>query len=418
MRKDLFLIVTALVAVSACKGKDKNESVATNPTSTSTTSSTETKTTEKTTESTGTEKEKAKPATSGCDWPENGDHDITITKGCTVTAKNDLSLKEGATLTIEEGVKISFDTDRYIWVEYGKLVVKGTASAPVVFTSSNKSPAAGDWVGIGFEEKTMSGTSIDHAIIEYAGSKAQSGVAAVELRNMRQGGRIAITNTTFRNSAQFGLVAGDNGAFAKFENNTFKDNTKGSVRAVAETLGTFGRGNTFSQPIHVDNSDVDQPTTWPPFDVPVVLDGHISIASDSSVPTLTIADKTVVKVAKDEYISVGDGSKAGALVAKNVTFTSASPAPTPGDWAGIFLYAKSNGTDLEGCTFEYFGSNSQSAQGALTLYNTNAKDLTGVTIKGNTFAKGKMQAMASDDHACAPFDKQNKADGVPFCNKP
>ena len=40
-----------------------------------------------------------------------------------------------------------------------------------------------------------------------------------------------------------------------------------------------------------------------------------------------------------------------------------------------------------------------------------------VTIQNNTFRKGKLQAMHSDDHACAPYDKSNKVEGVPFCNK-
>jgi hypothetical protein len=419
MRKNLFVIGSALLVFAGCdalkrgKEKEKNETVTTSSSSTTETKEAPKKNTE-TTEN--AEKPETKPATSGCEWPEHGDHDITITKGCKVTAKDSLELKDGATLTIEEGVTISFETDRYIWVHYGKLIVKGTAAAPVTFTSANKSPAAGDWIGIGFEEKTMAGTSIDHAILEYTGSKNNGGVGAIELRNMRQGGRIAITNTTIRNGAQFGIVTDDNGTFAKFENNTFKDNAKGSVRAVAETLGSFGKGNTFSQPIHIRESKVDENATWPPLDVPVFVDAVITIASDSSVPTLTIADKTVLKFAKDEYMNIGDGAKAGALVAKNVTFTSGSPAPSPGDWAGLFLHAKSNGTDIENCTFEFFGSSNQGSHGAITLYNTNAKDLTSVTIKNNTFTKAKQEAMGSDDHLCAPYDKQNKADGIPFCN--
>jgi hypothetical protein len=358
-----------------------------------------------------------KPPTSGCAWPTEGDHDITITKGCTVVAKDHLDIDNGATLTIEEGVKVSFDTDTYLWIRYGKLVIKGTAAAPVVFTSSNKSPAAGDWVGIGFEEKTMSGTSIDHLVLEYAGSKAANGEGGIKLEDMRQGGRISITNTTVRNGAQFGLVTSQNGTFAKFENNTFKDNKDGSVRAQADALGSFGHGNTFNQPIHVRQSELNQTTTWPAVDVPIIVDEHITVKSDHAVPTFTIADKSIVKFAQDQYISVAEGAP-GAFVAKNVTFTSASPSPGPGDWAGVFLYQKASGTDIEGCTFEYFGSTASNSDGAITLDDTSAKDLRNVTIKNNTFRKGKLQAMHSQDGKCAPYDGENKVEGVPFCNKP
>lgn len=360
-----------------------------------------------------------KPPQSGCAWPKQGDHDITITKGCAVTANDNLTLTDGATMTIEDGVKISFDTDTYLWVEYGKLIVKGTAQSPVTFTSSNKSPAAGDWTGIGFKDKTMSGTTIDHLIIEDAGSKAHSGVAAIQLEEMRQGGRIAITNTIVRNSAQFGLVAGKNGTFEKFENNTFQDNKSGSLKGVAATLGSVGRGNKFNQPIHVTESTISQNTTWPAFDVPIFVDDHIHVHDATSVPTLTIADKTVLKFAPSIYIAAGDGDEPGAIVAKNVLFTSSSPAPSPGDWVGMFLGKKANGTDLENCIFEFFGSTSHSGKGAISIEDANAADLVNVTIKNVTFRHGKQQAINSNDGKCAPFDTAgNKAEGIPLCSKP
>ena len=408
---------SCIVLVCGCdllkRGKESADGGTTTSSDTASTTSKPADTTAATTEQTA---EPTKPAQSGCAWPDSGDHDITITKGCAVVAKDSITLDKGVTMTIEEGVKISFETDTYLWVEYGKLIIKGTAESPVTFTSNNKSPAAGDWTGIGFKEKVMSGTSIDHLIIEDAGSKAHNGVGAIQLEQMRQGGRISITNTTIRNSDQFGLVAADHGTFAKFENNTFKDNKAGSMQVVAETLGSVGRGNTFNQPIHVTESHVDQTTTWPPFDVPVFVDGHIWVRNQTSIPTLTIADKTTLKIGQNTFIEIGDSDAPGAFVAKNVTFTSGSPSPTPGDWTSVFLRPKTSGTDIENCIFEYFGNDGHNGQGAITLEGTSAKDLNGVTIKNNTFRKGKQQAMHSDDGKCAPFDTQNKVEGIPFCN--
>ena len=421
MRQSISLVlVGSLLIASGCnllKHKEEADSGASSTTTTGATTS-ETKGSggsagsEKTTDLEATESnDPSKGATSGCGWPtDDVTKDLTFTKGCTVMAKRSITVRGGATVTFEEGVKVSFDTDTYIWVNYGKLVVKGTDAAPVVFTSANKSPAAGDWVGLGFKEKTMAGTSLDHLIIEYAGSKSDNGVGGIQIEAMRQGGRISITNSTIRSGAQFGLVAEKNASFAKFENNTFKDNKKGSLDVVAGVLGSVGKGNTFNDPIHVTESKIDQTTTWPPFDVPVIVDGNIKIESDSSVPTLTIADKTVVKMGQDRSFDI----KEGALVAKNVTFTSAAPSPSPGDWVGFFVRKKSNGTHIENCTFEYFGSNTDNGEGAITFYNVNAKDLSGVTIANNTFSKGKQAALASDDHDCTPF-KNNKADGVPLC---
>lgn len=419
----LHVILASLVSItvlgSGCdllkRGQDKKDE--TQASSSSTTSSATTTKTTDTAAATQEQPGAKKPATSGCSLPDDStiDHDITITAGCSLTSKRSYDIREGATMTIESGVKIAWDTDTYLWVRYGKLIIKGTDAQPVTFTSANTSPAAGDWLGIGFEEKTGAGTSIDHLIMEYTGSKSSSGKAAIELEDMRAGGRISITNSTFRLGAQFGLVAGENSTFAKFENNTFRDNKSGSLNVTAETLGSIGRGNTFSQPIHVKRSEVDQTTTWPPFDVPVIVDGDITVKSDSSVPTLTIADKTTVKMGQDTMIDTGD-SKPGALVAKNVLFTSSSPSPSVGDWSGIFIHSKSNGTDIENCTFEFFGNGSHSSHGAITLEDVQLKDLNGVTIANNTFRKGKWQGIFTDDGDCAA-QKGNKGDGLPACGK-
>jgi len=355
----------------------------------------------------------------GCKMPK-GDirGDWTITKGCKTKVKQAFTLQDGASLTIEQGVKAEFDTDTFIWVDYGKLVISGTDKEPVVFTSSNKSPAPGDYVGLGFREKTAAGTSIDHLNIEYTGSKANGGVGAIQLESMRTAGRISITNSKITKSGQFGIVADENGGFGKFENNLLADNKSGSLNVKAETLGTIGSGNKFGSDIHVKQSQVDESGRWPVVDVAYQIDGNIIIGNETKSATVTLPEKGLVKFGQSNYIEVANNGS-GALVAKGVTFTSASPTPAEGDWSSIFLFPKANGTDLEGCTFEFFGNPANGSTGAITFYNVKAKDLSGVTIKDNTFRKGKIAAMGSSDALCAPFDgNNNKADGVPLCGKP
>lgn len=350
----------------------------------------------------------------GCKMPSgNITADWTVTKGCKTKAKASFYVNEGATLTVEAGVKVEFDTDVFVWVTYGKLIVAGTEKEPVVFTSANKSPAPGDYVGIGFQEKTSAGTSIDHLQMEYAGSKASSGEGAIKLESMRQSGRISITSTKVTKSAQYAIVTDDNGGFGRFENNTFADNQSGSMSVTPETLSSVGRGNKFGSDIHVKAGNVTQTGSWPAADVAFVLDGTVVVGGDRAV-TLTLPDKALVKVAQNSYIQVG--AQPGALVARGVTFTSASGSPNEGDWVGVFIDGKASGTVFDGCTFEYFGANTSSGEGAITFEGVNAKDATGVTIKGNTFRKGKQSAMSSNDNKCAPFDTQgNKAEGVPLC---
>ena len=82
-----------------------------------------------------------------------------ITKDTTLFAKdvNYLSgivyVASGATLTIEAGAKVQgkysgSDVSTLVIARGGKIVARGTADNPVVFTSASPNPQSGDWGGI------------------------------------------------------------------------------------------------------------------------------------------------------------------------------------------------------------------------------------------------------------------------------
>ena len=91
------------------------------------------------------------------------------------------------TLTLEAGVTLKFErATSPTLVTFGDggqpvdknaaLVVRGTAAAPVRFTSAVATPAPGDWAGLWL--RTSNGSQIDHAIIEFAGGDASIGPAS------------------------------------------------------------------------------------------------------------------------------------------------------------------------------------------------------------------------------------------------
>lgn len=88
------------------------------------------------------------------------------------TITGSLTVKEGATLTIEPGTVIkakSGRTDVFLAIERGaKLIAKGTASDPIIFTSDDSSPKAGDWGGIVLAGKASSNKG-DNVQSEVAG---------------------------------------------------------------------------------------------------------------------------------------------------------------------------------------------------------------------------------------------------------
>lgn len=92
------------------------------------------------------------------------------------TLKGAVSVKNGATLTIEKGTKITVTAAdqaagvNLLFVEQGgKLIAEGTAAQPIVFTSQNKNASGGDgdWGGIGIHGRARinapGGTSISEA---------------------------------------------------------------------------------------------------------------------------------------------------------------------------------------------------------------------------------------------------------------
>jgi hypothetical protein len=79
---------------------------------------------------------------------------------------------EPVTLSLGPGVKLLFNRLTRIFLGgYNRLEARGTAEAPVVFSSAAPSPQPGDWSGIDVSVSGggRGGINLSHAVIEYAG---------------------------------------------------------------------------------------------------------------------------------------------------------------------------------------------------------------------------------------------------------
>ena len=83
------------------------------------------------------------------------------------------------TLAIEPGVTIEFDVESGSGMlvgtsetRQGVLVAEGTAEAPILFTSAQPTPAAGDWMGLVFHYVPTTGSALAFTRIEYAGGES------------------------------------------------------------------------------------------------------------------------------------------------------------------------------------------------------------------------------------------------------
>jgi hypothetical protein len=96
-----------------------------------------------------------------------------------VTITGNVLLESGATLTIDPGVTVKFGSGTSLQIK-GELIARGTSGSPIVFTSSQSTPAKGDWGAIDFFDETTdavfdgngdyaSGSIIKYSQVKYGG---------------------------------------------------------------------------------------------------------------------------------------------------------------------------------------------------------------------------------------------------------
>lgn len=184
----------------------------------------------------------------------------TWTKNSIVNVTGHITVPEGKSLTIEEGVQIIFSSTgvgaSHTPIEFivdGNLYVKGTEANPVRFTvaESERTEAnifKGLWGGI-IATSNCSELLIDHAIIEYTGGAvAQDSPSALkgiytpgddydpQLTTNNVNGRYVITNSTIRYGVSDGIYM--MGGQAIIANNTFVANGETGGEAINIKAGS------------------------------------------------------------------------------------------------------------------------------------------------------------------------------------
>ena len=184
----------------------------------------------------------------------SGEVSGTWEKNSTVNVTGHITVPQGQSLTIEEGVNVIFTAQgvgvNHVPVEFtvdGNLYIKGTAEKPVLLsTEENQRTAdnvfAGLWGGIVASE-TCDEMLIDHAIIEYTGGAVIEGSPAAtagvytagddaypQITTNNVNGRYVITNSVIRNGWSDGIYL--MGGKAIIEGNTFIANGYDGAEAV------------------------------------------------------------------------------------------------------------------------------------------------------------------------------------------
>jgi hypothetical protein len=266
-----------------------------------------------------------------------------------------------ATLTIEPGTVVAFDEDAGLRFASGSaLIAEGTQAEPILFTGTQEQ--RGWWEAIHLHQSDSFNTALNHVVIEYAGRDDCSLVIGFGSGTARA----ALTNSTLRHGAGYGLCASADVNISEFEGNTLTDNGMGAAwmstraaRFLDDSSSYEGNDEdivilsasdlTASQHVNVDS-------TWPNLGDGVHYRLQ-DVGNELGVhATLTLAAGTTIEFPQNARVRVEDG---GAITANG---TQAEPIVLTGEqaingyWGGVWIRA-SNSVDnvFDHVTIEYGG---------------------------------------------------------------
>lgn len=276
------------------------------------------------------------------------------------------------TLTIEPGVELRMTANQGLFVGLtypGRLIADGSAGAPIRFTSSQPSPAPGDWAGISIGSQSLAGSLISNARIEYAGGSA-SQPGALYLNNnapttvdgvifadndrndiyLTINARLATTNSMLSNFT----YAADT-VEASWNGNIFYD--WGETTSIVSMLGAdaVSHGNTFlavpDAVLEVRGGTLSEDASWSAAPGPYRIPDNLFVQDAINDPTLTLESGVELRFDSSTTLYVGNSSSGGATIT-GARLTSDAATPSPGDWNGVQIGFSGRGTVAD-TTIEY-----------------------------------------------------------------
>jgi hypothetical protein len=268
---------------------------------------------------------------------------VLVNRAFIDSPKDDLIVKENATLTLNPGTVLKMDSkiygDKTNIIVNGKMQTKGNGSSKVHITSIKDdsvggdtkkdgaiNPAAGDWGTIKINGNKAMTSSFENTVISYGGdftsqyviySDSSLDIANSTIRNnigdaLRANGNVALRSTLIENNSLKGLnVLTSNGVELIAENNIFKNNgdaaatisltTSPDKLQVVNNSSVGNKLNGLQLQGNIDE-DIDLFNSGSTF--PYVLKGQIYIYKDKF---LNIKEGAILKLDQQAYIE-GDGS--------------------------------------------------------------------------------------------------------------
>lgn len=309
--------------------------------------------------------------------------DTTLSAPC-YNVKNDVIIESAATLTINPGVMLQFAAGKELRVRSdGALNAVGTSSSPIIFTGAQQTP--GYWDGIIFFNSNNVNNELKNAVIEFGGGTSNIGANL----SLDIASRIKLSNTTLRQSSNFGVNFSDNAIIDTFASNTFTSNESFPVNLSADhvgkldTLSSFNGNKSGFDFISIrafDDIVTDQ--TWQALNVPYKL-GSIDVESVLTInpgATLIFTEGANMRV-ESQGTLIANGSQS-----EKITFTAEQA--TPGYWHGIQFTFNGSANQLDHVIVDYAGGTAGNGIGAVSIFSTPGRLKIHNTTIRNSFQYG------------------------------
>jgi hypothetical protein len=137
---------------------------------------------------------------------------------------------DGASVTVEEGVNMTFESDVPFWVTSGSLIADGTANEPITMTATEGDEQQGWWRGVAIYS-TNANNTMDYVEIRHAGSDALSTIDEAANIGIQEGGAtLDLTNSTITDSGKHGVYCDDSNSSLTTSNNSYSNNAGQNVK--------------------------------------------------------------------------------------------------------------------------------------------------------------------------------------------
>ncbi|HET8861068.1 PKD domain-containing protein [Marivirga sp.] len=283
-----------------------------------------------------------------------------------------------AELTLDPGVILEFDSDKYMRVtSEGALIAIGNSTNPILFSGINK--IRGYWRGLYFNDSNNVLNELTHVTLEYGGSSEISstiGKSNLGFSYFSGISRVKLNNVISSNSDGHGLSMDyrSDAEFTEFTNNQFINNSLAGIRidpiqikyldAASEYLE--GNGSNYIEVYHSTGADIENDATWKNVGAPILVDADVTV-----VGNLTIEPGVVLEFDSNKGLTVEGSMTAVGTASERIVFTAKTKAP--GAWKGIQYFATSDvNNKLQFVDISYGGSSGD----GVTKANLSVQDFT------------------------------------------